>query len=427
MGAFYGFSVCSPCRHSCTQYAKDADEPNGIAIRITAFNRGPGPATLHILPQLWFPNTWSWPLPEPQRPCLGYVPAKGDAPQAIVARHETLGKTRLWCSTSPLPVSASGDCPPLEEGQPDGVVPDLLFTDNDTNFHRLYDGVNKSHYVKDAFHDHIIPSHRPPVHEDEDALPSKTSAQLGDNMSADICSGDITPTPHSRYPTPEPHHPQFVNPNRVGTKATAHYTFPNVPGNGGCIVVRLKLTPLSPANDKTIYDEDTFDDLMEERRSEADEFYGQLASVPISDDLRQITRQALGGMLWTKQFYKFIQTEWINGDPGQPPPPPERKAVRNRVRLPLRNLKLTELMLSDRNGSIFISLMSSACLTRSVSLLLVDELCSALLLVGISILCSCESASILQVHSYSKRLLVGHCIPLYPSCYGGSVFCEKAT
>lgn len=50
---------------------------------------------------------------------------------------------------------------------------------------------------------------------------------------------------------------------------------------------------------------------------------------PISDDLKQIMRQALGGMLWTKQYYRFIQKEWIEGDPGQPKPPPERKFIRN--------------------------------------------------------------------------------------------------
>ena len=263
------------------------------------------------------------------------MPAKGDLPHAIVAKHEWLGETRLWCATSPLPVSASGDCPSLEEGQLDGVVPGLLFTDNDTNFHRLYGGKNKSPYVKDAFHDHIIPSHRSPLPKifDGVSLPSNGSAQLGDLVSSGVCSGESTPVPHTRHPTPEPQHLPYVNPNKTGTKGAAHYTFPDVPGKGGCVAVRLKLTPLSPTDDRTIYDEDAFDDLMEERRSEADEFYGRLAAVPISDDLRQITRQALGGMLWTKQFYKFIQTEWINGDPAQPPPPAERKGVRNGVRL----------------------------------------------------------------------------------------------
>lgn len=79
-------------------------------------------------------------------------------------------------------------------------------------------------------------------------------------------------------------------------------------------------------------DEVLFDDAIEERRQEADEFYGSLVLGPISDDLKQIMRQALGGMLWTKQYYRFIQKEWIEGDPGQPKPPPERKFIRNRVR-----------------------------------------------------------------------------------------------
>ncbi|KAF8585999.1 hypothetical protein K439DRAFT_1342009 [Ramaria rubella] len=315
------------------EYAKDADEPNGIAVRITAFNRGPDPATLHVVPQLWFPNTWSWPLPEPPRPSLSYVSAKGDAPHAIAAKHEKLGKTRLWCATSPLPVSSSGDYPPLEEGQFDGVVPDLLFTENDTNFNRLYGGKNTSPYVKDAFHDHIVPSHRPSLAKtfDNGNMRIPTADVNGiHSASSGTDSGSSTPTPTAGSPASEPQRSPFVNPNKTGTKAAAHYTFTNVPGNDGCVVVRLKLTPLSPSDDRTIYDEEAFDNLIEERRTEADEFYDRLAAVPITDDLRQITRQALGGMLWTKQYYKFIQTEWINGDPAQPPPPPERKEIRNK-------------------------------------------------------------------------------------------------
>ncbi|KAF8514245.1 Six-hairpin glycosidase-like protein [Hysterangium stoloniferum] len=304
------------------EYAKDAEDPDSIAIRITAFNRGPDPATLHILPQLWFPNTWSWPLPEPPRPSLSYVPAKNDLPQAIYARHDKV-KTRLWCSPSPLPVSATGESPAIQEEQTEGIVPEIIFTDNDTNFKRLYHGNNASPYVKDAFHDHIIPSHRPksePYGNDHtDYLNSRV-----DN------SGDVTPMVGSRNPTPEPQQPLFVNPDKTGTKAGAHYIFRGVPGDGGCVVVRLKLTPLQPAKDRTIYDEDAFDNMLEERRVEADEFYQRLVTGPITDDLRQITRQALAGMLWSKQYYQFIQNDWIKGDPAQPPPPPERKFIRNK-------------------------------------------------------------------------------------------------
>jgi hypothetical protein len=115
-----------------------------------------------------------------------------------------------------------------------------------------------------------------------------------------------------------------------GTKAAAHYTFDNVPG-GGCAVVRLKLTPSRISNDLSLEDEILFDDAIEERRQEADEFYHALGLGTISEDLKQVMRQALGGMLWTKQFYRFIQKEWLEGDPAQPAPPPERKHVRNKV------------------------------------------------------------------------------------------------
>lgn len=197
------------------------------------------------------------------------------------------------------------------------MVPELLFTENDTNFKRLYGGKNTSPYVKDAFHDHIIPSHRP------------SSEPYADEIRTP--NGDTTPIPGTRNPTPEPQHPPFVNPDKSGTKSAAHYAFHNVPGRGGCVVVRLKLTSLSPNKDRSIFDEDAFDNLVEERRTEADEFYSRLMALPVSDDLRQISRQAISGMLWTKQYYQFIQQEWIKGDPSQPPPPPQRKHVRNRV------------------------------------------------------------------------------------------------
>jgi hypothetical protein len=94
----------------------------------------------------------------------------------------------------------------------------------------------------------------------------------------------------------------------------------------------LKLTPIPPsADDPTVDDEGLFDEIIEDRREEADEFYHSLTLGAVTDDLKQIMRQALAGMLWTKQHYKFIQREWLNGDPLQPPPPPERKHVRNKV------------------------------------------------------------------------------------------------
>jgi hypothetical protein len=91
---------------------------------------------------------------------------------------------------------------------------------------------------------------------------------------------------------------RFVNPDKTGTKAAAHYHFTNVPGKGGCVVVRLKMTPSTPEEDPSILDEEMYDDTIEERRIDADEFYGRIARNSVSDDLRNIMRQALSGMLW---------------------------------------------------------------------------------------------------------------------------------
>lgn len=301
------------------QYAKDEDSPDNIYARITAYNRGPDPATLHILPQLWFRNTWSWPLPRPEKPTLS-----GSGNNIITAKHPTLGKTHLYCLSSPPPVGP--DDVDLVEG--DDVQPTLLFTENETNYQRLYGGQNESAHAKDAFHDHIIPSHRPQASQEkngfwEGKIHSSTS-------TADDEEEEYGPR------TPYPLEPQFANPGKKGTKAAAHYVFENVPGNGGCAVVRVKLTPSKPSDDPSLEDDDLFDDMIEERREEANEFYQRLPGGAITDDLKQIMRQALGGMLWTKQFYQFKQKEWIEGDPAQPPPPPERKWIRNRVSCPTR-------------------------------------------------------------------------------------------
>jgi len=147
-----------------------------------------------------------------------------------------------------------------------------------------------------------------------------------------VLGGSDTPHPRASIPTcnvaPQE---SVISSEQRGTKSAAHYIFRDVPGRGGCAVVRLKLTPRSPDKDQTLEDEDVFDNDIEERREEANEFYNSLLFAPISDDLKQVMRQALGGMLWTKQYYYFVQKEWIEGDPAQPPPPPGRRHIRNEV------------------------------------------------------------------------------------------------
>ncbi|KAI6046180.1 Six-hairpin glycosidase-like protein [Pisolithus marmoratus] len=278
------------------EYAKEADDPNSIYVRITAYNRGPEPSTLHIIPHLWFRNTWSWPKDKPPMPSLSKS-VTVDGLQYIKVKHPSMEKYYMYCLSSPPSVDKSGNF----VGNEDGVQPELLFTENETNFKRLYGGQNPAPYVKDAFHDHIIPSHR------------QTTDEKHSNFWEREASASV----------------MFVNPDHRGTKSAAHYIFRDIPGDGGCAVVRIRLTPFSPYNLPNLEDEGLFDEIIDQRREEANEFYDSLLLGHINDDFRQIMRQAFGGMLWTKQYYYFVQKDWIEGDPAQPPPPPGRKHIRN--------------------------------------------------------------------------------------------------
>ncbi|ORY80784.1 Six-hairpin glycosidase-like protein [Protomyces lactucae-debilis] len=245
------------------EYAKDDAEE--ILMRVTAYNRGPEPAPLHIVPQMWFRNTWSWGIePDENKPHLEKVNAT-----TVKAHHWNLGERYMQCSTSPGVTSRSPD-----------VEPTLLFTDNETNKKHLYNVENESEYVKDAFHFHIVDGKK-----------------------------------------------KVLNPANKGTKVGAHYQFDDCPPND-CVVVRLKLTNKTCADP---IDEEAFDDLIDKRRTEADDFYWRVSPMPMSDDLRNIQRQALAGMMWNKQYYQFIWEQWANGDPTQPAPPPGRKNIRNQA------------------------------------------------------------------------------------------------
>lgn len=151
---------------------------------------------------------------------------------------------------------------------------DLLFTDNETNTQRLFGFPNASPYVKDAFHDTV-------VHGASDA----------------------------------------INPEHSGTKAAARYRL--LLGPGETRVIRLRLTD-GAAN------LDGFDEIFAARQAEADAFYAPLAPEDASEDARLVQRQAFAGLLWSKQFYYYDVQTWLRGDPGQPPPPPQRLCGRNR-------------------------------------------------------------------------------------------------
>lgn len=255
------------------EYAKV--DPDDFFIRVTATNRGPVAADLHILPTLWFRNTWSWGRDD-RRPALRAGSDLAGHCRTIQASHRGLGEYTLHC-----------------EG-----ARDLLFTENETNSERLFSSPNKQPFVKDGINDFIVHG--------------LTGA---------------------------------VNPARAGTKAAAHYAFTIEPGASqtirlwfGRVGDAIEAEPSGepgatfepvrlPVLDEKAFEQ--FDAIVKKRQDEANEFYGELEPSCLSDEHKLIHRQALAGMLWTKQFYYYVMEEWLEGDPGQPAPPPGRKAGRN--------------------------------------------------------------------------------------------------
>src|SRR5205814_4844676 len=265
-------------------YAKAT--PDDILICATATNRGPEQAILHFLPTIWFRNTWSWGR-DPRKPIL-----REGAPAMIEASHGELGRYQLHCENAD----------------------ELLFAENESNLERLWGVRNRSPFVKDSINDAVIQNRIEPI-----------------------------------------------NPEKVGTKAAAHYRYLIAPAESVSIRLRLRkgdnrpspgdsVVPLSqthssaltgasrpslPAGEKERVGVGAtrlfadFDEILTARKTEADEFYETIAPVNLGSEYRAIHRQALSGLLWTKQFYFYIVEEWLTGDPAHPPPPDSRWSGRN--------------------------------------------------------------------------------------------------
>jgi hypothetical protein len=276
-------------------YAKAA--PDDILIRAVATNCGPEPATLHLLPTIWFRNTWSWGR-DNRKPTL-----REATTTRIDATHHELVRYELHCENAA----------------------ELLFTENESNFERLWGVPNHSRYVKDSINEAIV---------------------------------------QNRF--------DLVNPDKTGTKGAAHYQFTIAPNESRTI--RLRLMRIDPGSarasgvaagappiahlptQQAIRGEvprtarelragvvlsalpgeessgDIFSDFQEvfvARKAEADEFYDAIAPANLTSEHRAIHRQALSGLLWTKQFYHYIIREWLAGDPANPPPPASRLDGRN--------------------------------------------------------------------------------------------------
>jgi hypothetical protein len=230
------------------EYAKGDVED--ILIKITATNRGSEAAPLRLLPTIWFRNTWSW-AHDAERPDMRRVAG------GIELDHPNLGRRRLYC---------------------DGA-PEILFTENETNYKRLYGIENRCACVKDGINDYIVDGQK-----------------------------------------------DAVAPMPMGTKAAAHYKLHVPPG--GSVVVRLRLTDIDFSGIAQAAFEG-FDRLFALRKDEADDFYRTVIPDDLSADAQNVMRQGFAGMLWSKQFYHYVIKDWLEGDPDNPPPPQERKLGRN--------------------------------------------------------------------------------------------------
>ena len=245
------------------EYAKDG--PDDVYIRIEAFNRGPEAATLHLLPHLWFRNTWAWSTPSEPEPILRDGPS-GRSYVSVVADPSASPPFRNlpfeYCLGAYYLYADTGG--------------EALFTDNETNAPVVFgpEFQSRKPYVKDAFHRHVI--------------------------HGEVC----------------------LNPAREGTKSCLHYQR-EVPA-GGSTVLRLRLTPRATPSPFRRYDR-----VFQQRKEEADEFYAALSQPFATEEERMIQRQALAGMLWSKQIYLYDVARWLDGDYPEAPPPESRHRNRN--------------------------------------------------------------------------------------------------
>jgi len=237
------------------EYAKAS--PEDVLIEITICNRGPEPASLHVLPTIWFRNTWSSGGSDP-RPTLRHL-ATTDKGGAIVADHPELGE-RLFC------YEGAGES---------------LFTENETNTERLARVPNQKPFVKDGINNYIVQGRR-----------------------------------------------DAVNPERTGTKAAIHYGI--TVGGGESKTIRLRLSDAPSAGITTQNGQRCqfgrgFQEIMDTRRREADEFYASVIPSSLDADAANVMRQALAGMLCRNSSTTTTST---NGSKSTAPIPSDRADAR---------------------------------------------------------------------------------------------------
>ena len=248
------------------EYAKGS--AGDTLMRVTARNCGPDEAELWVMPTFWFRNTWIWGCQHEGCTLKPSITAVGD--DRFTTQHETL--EALTGAFGPHPDGTDAD------HMAAGAATPMLFTENETNTQLLYGEKNYTSFVKDAFHRCVV------------------------NGETDI-----------------------VNPAQRGTKATRPYRL-LIPA-GGERVIETRLTS-SEESGSTPFGK-AFSRTFSQRKTEADNFYHSVIPAKADDPHRQIARQAYGGLLWTKQFYHYIVSDWLKGDSEVATPPTERLEGRN--------------------------------------------------------------------------------------------------
>lgn len=234
------------------EYAKE--DFDDLLIEVTVRNKGTEAAELHLLPTLWFRNTWSWGKNEESvegRPLLWK-----SGKHRVMTKHPSLAAMDWVCEHPPE---------------------DFLFTENETNSEALFGEPNASPYTKEAFHRKVV-------------------------------NGEL----------------DAVNPKQTGTKCAAWYRC-EIEGGGE----RKWRFRLRAASENVVNFGHSFEKVMEMRRKESAEFHHAVCDPTLGKEARNVVRQALSGMLWSKQFYSLVQSEWKEGDPAQPAPPKGHSTSRN--------------------------------------------------------------------------------------------------
>ncbi|MDP0489755.1 MAG: glucosidase [Verrucomicrobiota bacterium JB023] len=232
--------------------------PEDIFWKITVTNVGPESSTIHVLPQLWFRNFWRWGDRREELSGTPFIERQG---KRLLASQVNLGDYYFYAET------AEGEEPK-----------EWLFTENETNYPKVFRTKGPTKYTKEAFHRYVVEDRK-----------------------------------------------LAVSPEQRGTKAAPHFVFEIPAGETREVVCRLHAVD----EDNGRQELEGWREVFDERCAEADEFYEEVTPDNLTADERLIVRQGHAGLLWTKQFYYYVIDDWLRGDADGPPPPQERNWGRN--------------------------------------------------------------------------------------------------